>query len=884
MTVWVPFRMHLNSTTPVSQAEQQRRKLGALLVGGNLLLGAVLAGLVLSVMSSSRQAHEDRARAAAERFVAIASASLQSELGAVDTALKITMDDLQRAGFDAGASVQDINDHLAAKHRVLAGVEGFRVADENGLVRWGNLIDSASPPDITNRDFFFRARDSSSDKAVVSDPVISRVSGHSVIVVARPMAWGGKFRGVLYASIHTEHFEQIFKRYELADHDGISLRTNDLKLVALQSPRGRSAAAVGTRDVAQELQDSLRSKPSAGSYLATSKVDGISRTFAYRQVDGWPLLAIAGLDNSNRWSQWRREMLMVSLLAGLAWALSCAATIAVYRFGRREIRAVAALQAQSRQTQTLLRVAGDGIHILDRAGRLVELSDSFAEMHGSSRDKLQGQHVASWDANQNEARIDAWLAKIRDGDRQRVEVQHVRSDGSIIDVDLHWRAVDIDGHLLIFGSARDITDKKRLLQSLEESSARIQDLYDHAPCGYFSLDADGRFVHLNATAKAWLGGDLPSDAKFVGLLDAATRPQFRDHFIALALQLHAPEIEVCISPANAPQRHLCINSTAVRDADGNFLMSRTVAVDITAQREAQQRVESLLREQSAMLNSDVVGMVKFHHGKVSWKNRAFEKMLGYEDGELAGAAIETLCAEDGERHALAQKTLLAMRRGENYRDDVRLKQKQGTTIWVDLNGVQLSGTESFWMAVDITEAKRAHEQITHVAFHDALTQLPNRLLLLDRMQQALAGAERFGHEVAVCFLDLDGFKEVNDQYGHEAGDKLLVAIAARISACIRATDTAARLGGDEFVLLLAPLAGDEWRVIVDRLMQTVDAPVPLAAGLKVTLGMSIGVALSRGRTQAEVLVAEADEAMLHAKRRGKGRIHLAGSAQFVTRP
>lgn len=676
MTVWVPFRMHLNSTTPVSQAEQQRRKLGALLVGGNLLLGAVLAGLVLSVMSSSRQAHEDRARAAAERFVAIASASLQSELGAVDTALKITMDDLQRAGFDAGASVQDINDHLAAKHRVLAGVEGFRVADENGLVRWGNLIDSASPPDITNRDFFFRARDSSSDKAVVSDPVISRVSGHSVIVVARPMAWGGKFRGVLYASIHTEHFEQIFKRYELADHDGISLRTNDLKLVALQSPRGRSAAAVGTRDVAQELQDSLRSKPSAGSYLATSKVDGISRTFAYRQVDGWPLLAIAGLDNSNRWSQWRREMLMVSLLAGLAWALSCAATIAVYRFGRREIRAVAALQAQSRQTQTLLRVAGDGIHILDRAGRLVELSDSFAEMHGSSRDKLQGQHVASWDANQNEARIDAWLAKIRDGDRQRVEVQHVRSDGSIIDVDLHWRAVDIDGHLLIFGSARDITDKKRLLQSLEESSARIQDLYDHAPCGYFSLDADGRFVHLNATAKAWLGGDLPSDAKFVGLLDAATRPQFRDHFIALALQLHAPEIEVCISPANAPQRHLCINSAAVRDADGNFLMSRTVAVDITAQREAQQRVESLLREQSAMLNSDVVGMVKFHHGKVSWKNRAFEKMLGYEDGELAGAAIETLCAEDGERHALAQKTLLAMRRGENYRDDVRLKQNR----------------------------------------------------------------------------------------------------------------------------------------------------------------------------------------------------------------
>lgn len=855
--------------------------LSALLVGGNLVLGAVLAGLVLAVLSSSRQVNEDQARAAAERFAAVASASLESELGVVDTALKIAVDDLQRIGFGAGATVQEINDHLAGKHRVLAGVEGFRVADDRGLVRWGNLIDSTSPTDITNRDFFFRAKSSTSAKAVVSDPVVSRVSGHWIIVVARPMAWGGEFRGVLYASIHVEHFERIFKRYDLADHDAISLRTTDLKLVALQSPRGRSGAAVGSRDVPRELEESLRSKPSAGSYLSTSKIDGINRTIAYRTVDGWPLLAIAGLDNSRRWAQWQGEMLTLALLACLAWALGCAAAMAVYQFGRREIGAVAALQAQGRRTQTLLRVAGDGIHIIDSAGRLIELSDSFAEMHGSSREKLQGNHVSSWDANQNEARIDAWLAKTRDGDKQRVEVQHVRADGRIIDVDLHWHAVEIDGQLLIFGSARDITDRKNLLKNLEESSARIQDLYDHAPCGYFSLDADGRFVHLNATARQWFGQEIQSDRQFAALLDVGSRQQFRDHFMALALQHHAPEIEICLAAATSPRRYLRVHSTAVRDAQDNFLMSRTVAVDITAQREAQQRVESLLREQSAMLNSDAVGMVKFQHGTVSWKNRAFEAMLGYEDGELAGAAVEALCAQGAERPslALAQEQLRALRRGDNYRHDVRLQQKNGNPIWVDLNGVQLSDSESFWMAIDISDAKRAHAQITHVAFHDALTQLPNRLLLLDRMKQALAGAARSGHEVAVCFLDLDGFKEVNDRQGHQAGDRLLVAIAERIAASIRVTDTAARLGGDEFVLLLAPLSGDEWRAILERLMRTVEVPIPLGEGQSVRVGISIGVALSRGRTQAEVLVAEADEAMLHAKRGGKGRIHLAGSAQ-----
>lgn len=127
----------------------------------------------------------------------------------------------------------------------------------------------------------------------------------------------------------------------------------------------------------------------------------------------------------------------------------------------------------------------------------------------------------------------------------------------------------------------------------------------------------------------------------------------------------------------------------------------------------------------------------------------------------------------------------------------------------------------------------------------------------------------------MCFIDLDGFKAVNDMHGHDAGDKLLIEIAARIVRCIRATDSAARLGGDEFVVLLAPVAEGEWRAILERLMQTVEAPVALRGEVMVAVGMSIGVALANGRTQAEALVAEADEAMLLAKRAGKRRIHLA---------
>lgn len=868
------------TTLPPSRAEAQRRKLRWLLIGGNLLLGAALTGLVVSVQSSSRAAHEKKSLDTAQQFAAIASANLQSELAVIDTALRVSVDDLQRAGFGAGATVANINERLASTQRVLDNVEGLRVADERGLVRWGNRIEGTDPPDLTVRDFFHEAKSSASGKTVVSEPVLSRVSGNWVVALARPLAWGGKFHGVLYASVRVDHFVDLFKQYELSPGDVVALRSADLRLLARWSPGSASSGTVGSQEVPPQLRPSLQRNAAAGSFVAISPTDGHQRTVAYRKVEGWPFMVVAGLDTARFFGQWRDETRTVALLASLIWVLGCGAALVAYRFSLRELTALGALAAQTRQVQTLLRVAGDGIHIIDRHGRLVEMSDSFAEMLQTSRERLQGQHVSSWDANQDSARIQAWLQKTHDGDRQRVEVQHRRADGSIIDVDLHWRAVEIDGQLLVFGSARDITATKRLVQRLEDTSAQVRDLYDQAPCGYFSLDADGRLVHVNAVAARWLG-ELVAGApqQFAQMVDPADRPQFRDHFIALATEAHAPEIEVCLAPAEGTRRTVRINSTAVRDNVGNFLMSRTVAVDITDQREAQLRVQALLQDQSAMLNSDVVGMLKLRGGRVSWRNAAFERMLGYGPGELLGMPIARLCAEEDDRHALAHDSLLRMGRGENYRDDVRLRHKDGSLLWVDLNGVQLSQEETFWMAVDITEAKHAHAQIRHAAFHDALTQLPNRLLLMDRMQQALAGAERFGHEVAVCFIDLDGFKAVNDEHGHEAGDRLLVAVAARITGCIRATDTAARLGGDEFVLLLAPIAGDEWRAILERVLRSAEAPLLLAGGQQVGVGMSIGVALSRGRREPDVLLAEADEAMLDAKRAGKRRIHLAGAAR-----
>lgn len=175
---------------------------------------------------------------------------------------------------------------------------------------------------------------------------------------------------------------------------------------------------------------------------------------------------------------------------------------------------------------------------------------------------------------------------------------------------------------------------------------------------------------------------------------------------------------------------------------------------------------------------------------------------------------------------------------------------------------------------DITDAKLRRDRIEYLALHDALTDLPNRTLLADRMRQALEA--RRDDLIAICYLDLDGFKPVNDRWGHQAGDAVLVELAHRLAAAARAGDTVARLGGDEFVVLLCGVAGDaEIATIARRLLDAIGGPCAIGNDT-VTLSASIGVAVHpRGPgIDPDALIRQADQAMYEAKRRGRNRFHV----------
>jgi diguanylate cyclase (GGDEF)-like protein len=209
---------------------------------------------------------------------------------------------------------------------------------------------------------------------------------------------------------------------------------------------------------------------------------------------------------------------------------------------------------------------------------------------------------------------------------------------------------------------------------------------------------------------------------------------------------------------------------------------------------------------------------------------------------------------------------------------LKLVGKDGHKLWIDASGSPLSkeGREWMWTLADVTPLKTYQDAVEYMALHDALTGLPNRRLLTDRLNQAIMVGQRSKRPLVICYLDLDGFKPVNDRRGHAAGDELLKEVAVRLQSCVRANDTVCRLGGDEFVLMLTGLEQpDEHDSVVQRIIDEIGKPFAIGddGSATVTVTASIGVTLfPQDGGDADTLLRHADHAMYLAKSLGRNRV------------
>lgn len=275
-------------------------------------------------------------------------------------------------------------------------------------------------------------------------------------------------------------------------------------------------------------------------------------------------------------------------------------------------------------------------------------------------------------------------------------------------------------------------------------------------------------------------------------------------------------------------------------------------------------------------------------GRVTEWNRQAEEMLGWERSETLGQALDQLIIPEALReahhHGLKRYLKTGVGKVLNQRVELSALRRDGTEVPVEVRITALvadSGRMFCAFITDITERKRLQSFLLAQALRDPLTGLPNRRALKDRLPEAIARAKRSGQAVAVLFMDLDGFKAINDRLGHQRGDTLLQQFAERVSTCIRRSDTLARLAGDEFVVLLEGMADPDTDPIsvARKILDKASQPFDLDEGVQGHIGASIGIAVYRrgDPEDADLLLQAADERMYRAKAEGKGQAWMVAS-------
>ena len=398
----------------------------------------------------------------------------------------------------------------------------------------------------------------------------------------------------------------------------------------------------------------------------------------------------------------------------------------------------------------------------------------------------------------------------------------------------------------------------------------------------WDYDVPSGKVALSEAWSALLGGDaVPTTetmASLTGLVPEEDRSAVQ---AAIASALKGPDssyrVEHRVRTASGVPVWIVSEGRVVeRDASGRAVRMIGTNRDITERmHSANALLESEARFKGAFEHSATGMSLIGLDGRWLKVNRALCEITGYSEAELLARSFQNLTHPDDLRIGPASLGDLLSGKRESIQIEKRYLHKLGQEVWVLVNlslvRDKAGNPEHFISQIlDVSERRKLQERVEHLALHDPLTDLPNSRLLLDRLQQALAAAQRAKRPIGVMYIDLDGFKPVNDTYGHKAGDLVLKEFAIRLKSILRAVDSVARVGGDEFVAILAEIADTaDATKAADRLLAAMAVPFDIGQ-TAVTLSASIGLALYPANgDDAQTLLQRADSAMYSAKRAGK---------------
>ena len=545
------------------------------------------------------------------------------------------------------------------------------------------------------------------------------------------------------------------------------------------------------------------------------------------------------------------------------------------------------LYASEMFLRTLVNEMPDAMVLKDQNGNFLLANRAAAEFCGTTPEEMVGKSDADFGATR----------EMDDFSRQnaldimacgKAEVVMEDARNAVTGKTHHFRSIkkpfkDAEGNNRLLIIAHDMTDMIHAERELTHQRSFLKNVIQTIPDLIWLKDTEGFYLACNPRFENFFGA---AESEIIGRTDYdfIGREQadfFREHDRS-AMQREKPTVnEEWITFADDGHRELLETSKSpMYDENGELIGVLGIGHDITKIRKAEERIrESELSLRSLFDSLREAVYVQDARGTFLAVNEGAARMYGYSREWFEGKTAEDIAApERNDMEALAQALKQAMS-GQPQTFEFWGLRADGTLFPKEVHlsaGTWFGQQVVFAVALDITERIEHEAHLEHIAHYDALTGLPNRLLLSDRLKQAMAMAQRRKCIAAVVYLDLDGFKTVNDLYGHETGDKLLIAVARHMKQVLREEDTLARLGGDEFVAVLMGLEGfDACTHVLERLLDAVAIPITID-NVRLQVSASLGVTFfpQADEVDADQLIRQGDQAMYIAKQAGKNRYHL----------
>jgi len=566
-----------------------------------------------------------------------------------------------------------------------------------------------------------------------------------------------------------------------------------------------------------------------------------------------------------------------------------------YRLGEQT------LERSRAEFEAIFNAIADAAVFCDTERNVLMVNPAFTSLFGYKPEEVKGKTTEMLYADkseyhmQGEKRFHLRSQEETSDEPSLYEISYLKKDGTVFPSEtVGMRVKDSTGRIIGFlGIARDITERKKTETALLESEERFRLTFEQVAVGMAHVGLKGEWLRVNGKFCDIVGYTYDELRKLT--FQDITHPEDLDTALENINKLLHDEIKNFIMDKRLVKKDGTIvwadvTSSLVRDHRGAPQYFISVVEDISERKKIE---AAIMKEREwAQKYLDIAGVMLLVIGadqKVRLINKKGCEILGCMEREIVGKDWFENYLPESSREKLRiifQKIMAgAVRTLEKYENPVVCK--GGFERMIEWNNAILKDKGGNILGVlssgeDITERKKMEEALKHRAYHDTLTDLPNRALFMDFLNLELAEARRNNRKAAVLFLDLDNFKKINDELGHSAGDELLKEAAARLKTCVRETDTVARIGGDEFNLLLTDaVSADKAVVIVRKIISLFQSPFRIH-GSEFIITASIGISVYPDDSDnSETLLKYADIAMYHAKKQGRNNYQFYDPAMNI---